>query len=103
MPNMSSNSESLFANRHNKSTDPLGHSSPTSTLSGSPPSASTILSTSLRSLSHEASRTSLRGTFPSSNTSLIGTRKPAIRADPSMLTCFDPADKELYDLWAPKK
>ena len=25
-----------------------------------------------------------------------------IRSDPSLLTCFDPADKELYDLWVPK-
>ncbi|KDQ20673.1 hypothetical protein BOTBODRAFT_61773 [Botryobasidium botryosum FD-172 SS1] len=25
-----------------------------------------------------------------------------IRSDPTLQTCFDPADKELYDLWAPK-
>ena len=25
-----------------------------------------------------------------------------IRADPALVTCFDPSDKELYDLWAPK-
>jgi hypothetical protein len=30
-------------------------------------------------------------------------RKPVIRADPMMLTCFDVADKELYDLWVPKQ
>ncbi|KAJ3874700.1 hypothetical protein F5051DRAFT_416112 [Lentinula edodes] len=100
---MSSNPGSPFASQQNKSAEPLGRHSPSSTLSGSPPSAAnTILSTSLHSLSHEASRTSLRGMFASSNLSL-GTRKPIIRADPSMLTCFDPADRELYDLWAPKK
>ena len=25
-----------------------------------------------------------------------------VRSDPSILTCFDPADKEIYELWAPK-
>ncbi|KAF8484766.1 hypothetical protein DFH94DRAFT_715967 [Russula ochroleuca] len=30
------------------------------------------------------------------------TRKIVIRVDHSIATCFDPADKELYDLWAPK-
>ena len=29
--------------------------------------------------------------------------KVTIRADPAIVTCFDPADKELYDLWAPKR
>ncbi|KAH9035251.1 hypothetical protein EDB84DRAFT_1485502 [Lactarius hengduanensis] len=28
--------------------------------------------------------------------------KVSIRVDHSIATCFDPADKELYDLWAPK-
>ncbi|KAI0268258.1 hypothetical protein BC834DRAFT_968464 [Gloeopeniophorella convolvens] len=28
--------------------------------------------------------------------------RTAIRVDHSITTCFDPADKELYDLWAPK-
>lgn len=30
-------------------------------------------------------------------------RRPLLRTDPTLLTCFDPADKELYDLWAPKR
>lgn len=30
-------------------------------------------------------------------------RKVVMRSDPSLLTCFDPADKELYDLWAPHR
>ncbi|EPT03772.1 hypothetical protein FOMPIDRAFT_1115491, partial [Fomitopsis schrenkii] len=29
--------------------------------------------------------------------------KVTIRTDPALVTCFDPADKELYDLWAPKR
>ncbi|KAI0699459.1 hypothetical protein BC835DRAFT_1412643 [Cytidiella melzeri] len=35
----------------------------------------------------------------------IGTpvRKLVVRSDPSIVTCFDPADKELYELWAPKR
>ena len=30
-------------------------------------------------------------------------RRAALKADPALLTCFDPADKELYDLWAPQQ
>ncbi|KAF8745950.1 hypothetical protein AX14_004245 [Amanita brunnescens Koide BX004] len=30
-------------------------------------------------------------------------RKVVVRSDPSLLTCFDPADKELYDLWVPRR
>ncbi|KAF9534269.1 hypothetical protein CPB83DRAFT_902222 [Crepidotus variabilis] len=33
----------------------------------------------------------------------VASQHIAIRSDPSMLTCFDPADKELYELWAPKR
>ena len=29
-------------------------------------------------------------------------RKAIVRADASLFTCFDPTDKELYDLWVPK-
>ncbi|KAI0304104.1 hypothetical protein BC826DRAFT_1100999 [Russula brevipes] len=32
----------------------------------------------------------------------VHTRKLVIRVDHSIATCFDPADKELHDLWAPK-
>ncbi|KII95142.1 hypothetical protein PLICRDRAFT_128652 [Plicaturopsis crispa FD-325 SS-3] len=31
------------------------------------------------------------------------THRIVIRADPALVTCFDPADRELYDLWVPKK
>ncbi|CAE6491663.1 unnamed protein product [Rhizoctonia solani] len=33
---------------------------------------------------------------------VVGKQKIVIRSDPALLTCFDPKDKELYDLWAPK-
>lgn len=36
------------------------------------------------------------------NTGFLSTRKTVIRADPALVTCFDPADKQLYGLWAPK-
>ncbi|KAI0677602.1 hypothetical protein C8Q78DRAFT_987908 [Trametes maxima] len=50
----------------------------------------------------EPSRSLFR-TIPSTPASAYGTpaRKVTIRADPSIVTCFDPADKELYELWAP--
>ncbi|KAF8558940.1 hypothetical protein OG21DRAFT_1481233 [Imleria badia] len=32
----------------------------------------------------------------------LATRKITIRSDPALLTCFDAADKQLYDLWVPK-
>ncbi|KAL5488210.1 hypothetical protein ACEPAI_6318 [Sanghuangporus weigelae] len=34
--------------------------------------------------------------------SLIPKRRLIIRADPTLVSCFDPSDKKLYDLWAPK-
>ncbi|KAH9853491.1 hypothetical protein C2E23DRAFT_728155 [Lenzites betulinus] len=50
---------------------------------------------------------SLYRPIPSAPSSAFGTpasaRKVVIRADPALVTCFDPADKELYDLWAPKQ
>ncbi|KAK2466257.1 hypothetical protein APHAL10511_001899 [Amanita phalloides] len=30
-------------------------------------------------------------------------RKVVVRCDPSLFTCFDSADKELYDLWMPRR
>ncbi|KAJ7228628.1 hypothetical protein GGX14DRAFT_347009, partial [Mycena pura] len=64
--------------------------SPTSTLSES---------TSFR-FGDSASRSAFRATFtPASGTPV---KKTIVRSDPSILTAFDPADRELYDLWAPK-
>ncbi|KAI0750700.1 hypothetical protein C8Q80DRAFT_525175 [Daedaleopsis nitida] len=52
----------------------------------------------------EPSRSTLYRSITSTPSSALGTpaRKVTIRADPAILTCFDPADRELYDLWAPK-
>jgi hypothetical protein len=33
---------------------------------------------------------------------LSNPRKITIRSDPTLLTCFDPADKQLHDLWVPR-
>ncbi|KAK7061777.1 hypothetical protein R3P38DRAFT_675344 [Favolaschia claudopus] len=65
-------------------------SSPTSTLSET---------TSFR-FTPSASRSVLRAAY----TPATGTpaRRTLVRSDPSILTAFDPADRELYDLWAPK-
>ncbi|TFY68613.1 hypothetical protein EVG20_g3478 [Dentipellis fragilis] len=42
-------------------------------------------------------------TFSSLNvTAAPPVHKLTIRTNPTISTCFDPADKELYDLWAPK-
>lgn len=30
-------------------------------------------------------------------------KRVTVKADPALLTCFDPADKELYGLWAPQQ
>ncbi|GJE84224.1 hypothetical protein PsYK624_003000 [Phanerochaete sordida] len=52
----------------------------------------------------EPSLHSVLSSRPSTNpiASFQTARKAIIRADPALVTCFDPADKELYDLWAPK-
>ncbi|KAJ7665554.1 hypothetical protein B0H17DRAFT_1336545 [Mycena rosella] len=68
----------------------FGNDSPTSTLSES---------ASFR-FSDSASRSAFRATYtPASGTP---SRKNIVRSDPSILTAFDPADRELYELWAPK-
>ncbi|KAL1946821.1 hypothetical protein VTO73DRAFT_14925 [Trametes versicolor] len=48
---------------------------------------------------------SLYRPIPSAPTSAYGTpaRKITVRADPALVTCFDPSDRELYDLWAPRQ
>ncbi|KAJ7498862.1 hypothetical protein FB451DRAFT_1384636 [Mycena latifolia] len=64
--------------------------SPTSTLSES---------ASFR-FTDSASRSAFRATYtPASGTP---SKKNLVRSDPSILTAFDPADRELYELWAPK-
>ncbi|KAJ7095444.1 hypothetical protein B0H15DRAFT_829576 [Mycena belliarum] len=69
-----------------------GNDSPTSTLESEPASFR---------FSDSASRSTFRATFTPAN----GTpsKKNIVRSDPSIFTAFDPADRELYELWAPKK
>ncbi|KAG0709695.1 hypothetical protein DFH29DRAFT_993093 [Suillus ampliporus] len=43
----------------------------------------------------------LRPTLRSFPINLNAPRKITIRSDLALVTCFDPADKELYTLWAP--
>ncbi|KAJ7179082.1 hypothetical protein C8R46DRAFT_1072401 [Mycena filopes] len=81
-------SQSRMAGEH--SSTQFGNDSPTSTLSES---------ASFR-FNDSASRSAFRTTY----TPVAGTpiQKSIIRSDASILTTFDPADRELYDLWAPK-
>ncbi|KAJ3475438.1 hypothetical protein NLI96_g11838 [Meripilus lineatus] len=53
---------------------------------------------------------SLLPSFPSTSTDGVNVinlntppRKFVLRSDPAMVSCFDPADKELYNLWAPRR
>ncbi|KAG1781538.1 hypothetical protein EV702DRAFT_924647, partial [Suillus placidus] len=43
----------------------------------------------------------LRPTLRSLPINLNTPRKITIRSDIALVTCFDPADKELYTLWVP--
>ncbi|KAJ3559136.1 hypothetical protein NP233_g11339 [Leucocoprinus birnbaumii] len=53
----------------------------------------------------DASQTPFRGLFAGARSTAPAEaqRQLYVRADPTLLTCFDPTDKELYDLWAPKR
>ncbi|KAG8935253.1 hypothetical protein FRC03_000968 [Tulasnella sp. 419] len=73
---------------------PGAHNSPTSTMSSSSAGPS--------SLFRAHAQTSHRLTTPPGSQRLTPKRAINIRSDPMMVTCFDPQDKELYDLWAPK-
>ncbi|KLO08279.1 hypothetical protein SCHPADRAFT_859219 [Schizopora paradoxa] len=42
-------------------------------------------------------------TNPSTSSAGTPQRKAVIKSDPTMISCFDTSDKELYDLWAPKQ
>ncbi|KAF9652167.1 hypothetical protein BDM02DRAFT_3183889 [Thelephora ganbajun] len=43
------------------------------------------------------------GSIPSASDTPASVKRAVLKADPALLTCFDPADKELYDLWAPQQ
>lgn len=72
---------------------PISNPSPTSTIfSGDSPSNL-----------NNASRSAFRAGSTTPMTLGTPSKKIVIRSDPAMVTCFDPEDKELYDLWAPKQ
>ncbi|KAF5363818.1 hypothetical protein D9756_000434 [Leucocoprinus leucothites] len=74
---------------------------------GSPASTfSSSTTTGTPSGQPDASQTPFRSLFAAAKRSSAPAepqRQLYVRADPTLLTCFDPADKELYDLWAPKR
>ncbi|EJD53611.1 hypothetical protein AURDEDRAFT_156851 [Auricularia subglabra TFB-10046 SS5] len=61
----------------------------------SPASTMSTTSTNAR-LAEPATRNSISPTVASTVP-----RRTVLRGDPSLHTCFSPADKEIYDLWAP--
>ncbi|TEB35701.1 hypothetical protein FA13DRAFT_1788313 [Coprinellus micaceus] len=80
------------------STPPRGTASPN--VNDSPTSTLSQSTSRINNIRLDAS-TPYRSVF-SSGTAAYG-RQTVVRADPALLTCFDPADKELYDLWAPRR
>lgn len=48
-------------------------------------------------------RSAFQSALPILPSSTFGAKRVVVRVDPSLMTCFDPSDKELYDLWAPKR
>ena len=43
------------------------------------------------------------GGIPSTLDTPASVKRVGLKPDPALLTCFDPTDKELYDLWAPQQ
>ena len=43
------------------------------------------------------------GRIPNALDTPASGKRVTLKADPALLTCFDPADKELYELWAPQQ
>ncbi|TCD69663.1 hypothetical protein EIP91_006680 [Steccherinum ochraceum] len=76
------------------------------------PSSDTASSTNTQNGPGPLFRTSTSATLlmePSFSSGQLGfstansTRKVIIRSDQTLATCFDPADQELYRLWAPRR
>ncbi|KAF8165289.1 hypothetical protein B0H34DRAFT_671175 [Crassisporium funariophilum] len=97
LPGTSSTSGFSPNNSYNFGRMPISDSRPNNTLNQDNSPTSTLSETGTTSAVRlDYSRSTL--------VNLNGTpRSKQIRSDPSMLTCFDPADRELYDLWAPKR
>lgn len=76
---------------------------------GSPTSTLSATTTGTASSQGDTPQPSPHNTFASAisaRPALSGVESPRrfyVRVDASLLTCFDAADKELYDLWAPRR
>ncbi|KAI0796687.1 hypothetical protein C8Q75DRAFT_802372 [Abortiporus biennis] len=102
--------DSSFRSRFKPTLDPhqnQGQTSPTLTSASSQPQTPTFDSALGRSMFGKSlfqSRSS--SPFSTSGSGVIDLGTPpktlVVRTDHSLVTCFDPQDKELYDLWAPK-
>ncbi|KAI9574629.1 hypothetical protein HD554DRAFT_2166095 [Boletus coccyginus] len=63
------------------------------------PSSTTISESGVSTSFHQTDDLAARAHV---SAGFLATRKITIRSDPALLTCFDAADKQLYDLWVPK-
>lgn len=62
------------------------------------PSSTTISESGISTSFHQTDNLAVRA---HTSAGFLATRKITIRSDPALLTCFDAADKQLYDLWVP--
>ncbi|KAH0839975.1 hypothetical protein J3R83DRAFT_932 [Lanmaoa asiatica] len=63
------------------------------------PSSTTISESGVSTSFHQADNIAVRA---HSSAGFLAAHKITIRSDPALLTCFDAADKQLYDLWVPR-
>ena len=63
------------------------------------PSSTTMSESGVSTSFHQTDDLAVRA---HASAGFLATRKITIRSDPALLTCFDAADKQLYDLWVPK-
>ncbi|KAI5124905.1 hypothetical protein M0805_007333 [Coniferiporia weirii] len=64
--------------------------------------AASNLDSPTSTISSAPTRMPLR-TNPANSAFSTPTKRTIIRVDPTLVSCLDPADKELYDLWVPKQ
>ncbi|KAN0097407.1 hypothetical protein V8E55_001853 [Tylopilus felleus] len=98
LPHSSSTSMSTATeNTPRSSTSPLRNRTINATQDS--PSSRTISDSGVSTSFLQADEFSVRA---HTSAGFLATRKITIRSDPALLTCFDAADRQLYDLWAPK-
>ncbi|KAF5322935.1 hypothetical protein D9619_000888 [Psilocybe cf. subviscida] len=85
------NPRTPFSSSRNPFVGSVAEDSPTSTLTESV------------SITPGALRNAPSQHFQTNGSTQAPGRPVQIRADPALMTCFDPADRELYDLWAPRR